>query len=444
MKAREVLLLILIVAAGVFFHCAHTGKLNLDGDWEWGVFDSGVSYSYEESQTIEAPLPARLEVRNAHGDIDVRSADREDIRLTLNKKIRRRKEAEARKVADLLKPVITRTGDRIIISSNRGEFKKRNFETSFTLVIPRNLDVLIENSYGTVKAAGIRGGEIVNPHGEVAVAEVEGELTVTNSYEDVDIEGVGASCRVSAKHSDVSVRSVSGEVWIDHAYGKVIVEDAAADATVRGDHTEVAGQRIKGRVDVRTSYEKISLRDVGPAVINGHHSVVEAEAVAGGLKIATSYENVRVDDIRGDLTVEGKSVEVTGRSIAAREVRITTSYENLDLADFTGSAIISLSHGDALLAPSSLDFPIEVKNVYSTIRLFLPKGERGPIEARSRGGEIKWGLAEPPSVNQTNGEAVVKAFLDRVQRPGIVMSTSFGDIYIEEAADPRSDKSTRR
>ena len=197
---------------------------------------------------------------------------------------------------------------------------------------------------------------------------------------------------------------MGGEVWIDHGYGKVIVEDAAADATVRGDHTEVAGQRIKGRVDV-----------------------------------GTSYENVRVDDIRGDLTVEGKSVEVTGRSIAAREVRITTPYENLDLADYTGSAIISLSHGDAVLAPSSLDFPIEVKNVYSTVRLFLPKEERGPIEARSRGGEIKWGLAEPPSVNQTDGEAVVKAFLDRIQRPGILLSTTYGDIYIEESSGPRAE-----
>jgi hypothetical protein len=439
MKAREVLLLILIVAAGVFFHYAHTGKLNLDGDWEWGIFDFGVSYSYEESQTIEAPLPARLEVRNAHGDIDVRSADQEDIRLTLHKKIRRRKEAEAREVADMLKPVITRTGDRIIISSNRGEFKKRNFETSFTLVVPRNMGVTIENSYGTVKAAGIRGGEIVNPHGEVAVADVGGELAVTNSYEDVDIEGVGASCRVSAKHSDVSVRNVGGEVSVDHSYGKVIIEDTAADATVRGDHTEVDGQRIKGRVDVRTSYERISLRDVGPAVVNGHHAAVEAEGVAGGLSVATSYENVRVEDIRGDLTVEGKSVEVTGRSIAAREVRITTSYENLDLAGYSGSAIISLSHGDAVLAPSSLDFPIEVKNVYSTVRLFLPKGERGPIEVRSRGGEIKWGLAEPPSVNQTNGEAVVKAFLDRIQRPGILLSTTYGDIYLEEATGPRAE-----
>ena len=440
MKAKEVLFLILIVAVGVFFHYAHTGKLDLDGDWEWGIFDIGVSYSFEESQTIEAPLPARLEVHNAHGDIDIWSADQEDIRLTLHKKIRRRKEAEASKVADKLKPVVTRTGDRIIIATNREEFKKRYFETSFTLVVPRNLDVVIENSYGTVKAAGIRSCEIVNPHGEVAVTDVEGGLIVKNSYEDVDIESIGASCRVSAKHSDVSVRSVGGEVWVEHGYGKVIVEDASADATVKGDHTEVAGQRIKGRVDVRTSYEKVSLRDVGPAVVNGHHSVVEAEAVAGDLKIATSYENVWVDDIRGDLTVEGKSVEVSGKSIAAREVRITTSYEDLDLADFTGSAIISLSHGDALLTPSSLDFPIEVKNVYSTVHIFLPKGERGPIEARSRGGEVKWGLAEPPSISQTNGETVVKAFLDRIQRPTIVLSTSYGDIYMEEAAGPRAEK----
>ncbi len=444
MKAREVLILILIVAAGVFFYYAHTGKLDLDGDWEWGIFDFGESYSYEESQTIEAPLPARLEVRNAHGDVDVWSSDQEDIRLTLHKKIRRRKEAEAREVADKLKPVITRTGDRIIVSSNRGEFKKRNFETNFTLVVPRSLEVIIENSYGTVKADRIRSCEIVNPHGEVVVMEVEGGLSVKNSYEDVDIEGVGASCRVEADHSDIIVRGAGGEVWIDHGYGKVVVEDAAADVTIRGDHTEVAGRGIKGRTDVRTSYESISLRNVGPAVINGHHSAVEAEAVAGSLKIATSYEHVRVDDIRGDLAVEGKSVEVVGKSIAAREVRITTSYENLDLADFSGSPTISMSHGDARLAPSSLDFPIEVKNVYSTVRLFLPKGEAGPIEARSRGGEVKWGLAEPLSLSQTNGETIVKAFLDRVQKPAIFLSTSYGDIYLEDAAGPQAEKAAHQ
>ena len=79
MKAREVLLLILIVVVGVFFHYAHTGKLNSTATGS-GAFSGAGRSIFEESQTIEAPLPARIEVRNAHGDIDVRSADQEDIR----------------------------------------------------------------------------------------------------------------------------------------------------------------------------------------------------------------------------------------------------------------------------------------------------------------------------------------------------------------------------
>ena len=437
MKAREVLLLILIVVVGVVFYQARTGGIRIDGDWE-GPFGGGRTFDFEESLTLEGPIPARIEVRNAHGEVEVRGAEQETVTVTLLKKVRRRTEAEARAVADRLKAVIVRDDGRLEISTNREEFEKKGFETSFRLIVPAGAEVVVANSYGTITASGVRSATIDNPHGRVDAADVAEDVSVTNSYEDVALSRVGSSCRVTARHADVRVRQAEGDVRIDHAYGKIEVSDAAAGATIAGEHTEVSLLRVKGAVDVRTTYEKVSLVDVGPATVVGQHAPVAADGVHGALKVATTYAGVRATGIQGDLDVEGKSVGVVGRSIAAGTIRIATSYEDLDLADFTGRAEIGLSNADAVLAPAALTSAIDVKNVYGTVRFVWPKGARFPFVGRSKGGDVKWGLADHPDVETTNGEALVKAFGGGVEGASVTLSTSYGDIVVEEASRPEA------
>jgi hypothetical protein len=438
MKAKEVLLLILIVVVGVVFYQARTGGIRIDGDWE-GPFGGGRIYDFEESLTLEGPIPARIEIRNAHGEVEVRGADQETVTLTLLKSIRRRTEAEARAVADKLKPVVVRDAVRVEISTNREEFERKGFETSFRLAVPAGTEVVVTNSYGTVSASGVRSAAIDNSHGRVDAADVPGEVSVTNSYEDVAVSRVGSSCRVTARHADVRVREAGGDVQIDHAYGKVEVSDAAAGATIAAEHAELSLLRVKGAVDVRTTYEKVSLVDVGPATVVGHHAAVSADGVRGSLKVATTYEDVRANDIRGDLDVEGKNVGVVGKAIAADRIRIATSYGGLELADFTGGVAVSLSHGDAVLAPAAITSAIDVKNAYGTVRFVWPKGARVPFEGRSTGGEIKWGLAERPDIETTNGEALVKAFAGAAGGPSVTLSTSYADVVVEEAGRPGTE-----
>lgn len=432
MKGKEVWLLVLIVVVGVVFYQARTGGIRIDGDWE-GPFGWGRAFDFEESIILEGPVPARIEVHNAHGDVEVRGADQGTVTVTLLKKVRRRTEAEARAVADKLKPVVVRNAGRVEISANREEFEKKGFETSFRLTVPAGAEVVVANSYGTVSASGVRSAAIDNSHGQVDAADVAEEVSVTNSYEDVAVTRVGASCRISSKNADVRVRQAGGDVRIDHAYGKVEVSDAAAGVTIAAEHTEVSLLRVKGAADVRTTYENVSLVDVGQATVVGHHTAVAADGVAGALKVATTYESVRANEVRGDLDVEGKSVGVFGRSIAAETIRIATSYEDLDLAGFTGRADIGLSHADAVLAPSTVTSAINLKNEYGAVRFVWPKGARFSFEGRSKGGEVKWGLADRPDVETTNGEALVKAFTGAAGGPSVMLSTSYADIVVEEA-----------
>ncbi len=443
MKPKEVLLLILIVFVGVVFYQARTGGIRIDGDWE-GPFGGGRAFDFEESLTLESPVPARIEIRNAHGDVEVRGADQGTVTLTLLKEVRRRNASEAKAVADALKPVVKKEAGRLEISTNRETFPKKSFTTSFRLVVPAGADVAVIDSYGTVTVSGVRSAVIDAPHGQVDAADVAGDLSVTNSYEDVAVARVGAACRVASRHADVVVRQAGGEVRIDHSYGKVEVSDAAAGVTLAAEHSEVSLLRVKGAVDVRTTYESVSLVDVGPATVIGEHMSVAADGVGGALKVATTYGSVRANGVTGDLDVEGRSVGVVGRSIAAGTIRIATSYEDLDLADFTGRADVSISHADAILAPGAIASAIDVKNVYGAIRFIWPAGARVPFEGRSKGGAVKWGLAARPDVETTNGESLVKAFAGAAEGASVTLATSYDDVVVEETAGPAAEKAPGR
>jgi len=435
MKFREILLVIVLLVAGVVVYEVQTGSwttwgwtFNEDGEF----FGLGKAYPFEETRTIEAPIPSSLEVTNSHGWVEVRGADQETVQLTFQKKVWRRDEADARAVADKLHDIVKKTADRLSLSTNRDEFTKRNFETGFILVVPRRMTVTVNNSYGLVKVAAVKEADVRNRHGRVSASDIEGACTLESSYEDIEAENLKAGCRVIDKHADVKVLSVAGNLSADHSYGKVRFEDIGGKADIIGSHSEVNGRRVHGPVSVETSYERISLSDAGATRVRARHCPVEAQDIRGDLDVETTYEPVKAMNVQGNLQVTGNNVEVTASLIKGREISVMTSYEKVDLADFSARVKISLRHGGLVLRPSDLKFPVDVRDEYGDIDLYWPAGEASPLEAQTRGGSVHWGLSGKPSLEKSNGTSFIKAFVENTDRPGVTLSTTYGDIRIQE------------
>ena len=57
MKAKEIFLLFFIIAAGIFFYHAQTGKLDLSIDWGWNDWFLSESYEFEENRELTPPFP---------------------------------------------------------------------------------------------------------------------------------------------------------------------------------------------------------------------------------------------------------------------------------------------------------------------------------------------------------------------------------------------------
>lgn len=438
MKAKEIILLILIIAAGIFFYHAQTGKMDILWDFDGYFFFNLDDFTFEESQEIEPPFPPSLQILNRHGDIEIQGTEGENISVSFKKVIWRRNEEQAKDISDELKMIIDKDEQKLSISTNRSEFKRRRFETHFKISVPASMGIEVKNSYGQVKVSKVGNADIINSHGEIIASEIDGELAIKNSYEDVKVEKVKANCQVESKNSDVTIYDVEGDVKIDHRYGKIRLENVSKNVEIEGYHTSIFGQNLNSEVEVVTSYENIILMDVGPAKITGSQASVELDGVKGQLEITHRYGRVQLNNIQGNLHVDCRNAAIYGRSIAGEKIFISSSYRDIELSEFSGETTITLSNGDMILEPSPLTHPLKIEGRYSDIKFFWPFQGKYPLEARSRGGEVNWKLPVELTYQEENGYTVIKAFNEETEKPSISISTQYGSITIEEHPKPEN------
>jgi hypothetical protein len=432
MKFKEFLLLILIVGTGIFFYHAQTGQLDIDWEFHGDVFFGYDEFTYEESREITPPFPSKLHLRNSHGEVEIQGTDTENITIDFQKIIWRRTEEQADEVNEKLQMTIDQDGTTLTVGTNRSEFGRKRFETNFKILVPEGMDIKVKNSYGLVKAAKVGNTRIDNRHGEVDASDIDGELIITNKYEDVDVNTVSSDCRVENRHADISIHDAGGKVRLGHSYGRIELGNITQDVTIEGKYSEVWGENLGGRVDIITSYKNVILLNVGPTKITNKQSRIEVDGIRESLDIFHRYGKVELSNLQGNLFIDGKNVGVYGKSVVGSSISISSSYRDVDLTGFSGKTTITLSHGDVRLDPLPLTHPIRVEGKYAKISLLWPDQEKYPFEAHAKGGDIKWNLPFELSYEQDNSTKTVKAFSWETDKPSIYFSTSYRSISVDE------------
>lgn len=432
MKTKEILLLILIILIGVGFHYLSDLKIKID-EWDLDFPFRGESYQFEE-HSIEAPADI-LEIINSHGSIQIEGSETGEIEIIFEKKVWRKNEQEAREIADRIKLLSTRDNQKLVLTTNRDSFRKKNFATSFRVRVPADTRIAIKNSYGLVRLARVKEVDLENRHGRVEIIEISGAVRVKNSYEKVSIMDVSGDCHLETRHSSARLSRIEGPVQLDCAHENLELFDLNNNLKIQSRHTRIKALRVAGPLEISGSYELISLNEIGSAVVRGHHSPLEIDGVRGNLDLETSYERVRISNLEGDLVLRAKSSRIGITGVRGGRLKIETSYEPVNLENFSGQLELKSKHSSLSLAPSSLDFPMRITTEYGNISFFWPESQTARLEASSRGGRISWQLSIPPDENTSNGTALVRAFSQATDRPEIKLSAAYGDIRILTKAE---------
>ncbi len=427
MKAKEVLLLLLIILIGVGFHYLDRIKTGIE-DWDFDLKFRGEPYLFEEN-FHENPAEI-LRIINSHGSLQVEGAETDRIQIVMEKRVWSKNEEEAREIAEKIKPLMTVEGQQLVLTTNRDSFRRKNFATGFRLKVPRTTALIIRNSYGPVRISGAKEVDLENPGGKVEIIEISGAVRVKNSHEKVSIIDAGGECQLETKHSSALLSRIGGPVRIDCAHETLELFDLKNSLNIQSRHTRIKALRISGPLEIKGSYELISLVETGPAVVRGHHSPVEITRLKGKLDLETSYEKIKISEVEGDLMVTAKSSRIEIVNASGGNFNIETTYEPVILENFSGQLQLISKHGDIRLIPSSLDFPIFARTEYGDITFFWPENQTARFQAFTRGGSISWKLPLSPDENTSNGTAVLKAFSSALDRPEIKLETSYGEIKI--------------
>ncbi len=432
MKAKEVIVLILIIGAGIFFYYAQTGKLDLNWEIDGHFLFRYKEFTFEETEQIEGPLPSLIKINNAHGQVEVQSDQEEKITISFQKIIWRKNEEQAEQVSKQLKMKIDRNKNQLSLSTNRDEFRRKNFKTNFLLTVPAKTKIEVSNSYGLVRVSQVGETSISNRHGQVIASDIAGNLTISNSYQKVEVAKIEADCQVESKHAPLFLEGIKGKTEIKDRYGQIKVEDAQGPVKITGSHSQVSAQNLATDLTIETSYKDIILLKVGPVKITNKHAQIIIDGAQGPLEINHSYGQIKLNNLQGNIIIEGKNMGVKARSIEAQKIYISSSYKNIELAEFKGETSIYLAHGAVSLKPAPLTGPIKVEGRYTDIKLFWPFKEKYPFEAQAKSGEIRWNLPAKIFKEEKNSLTIAKAFVQEKEKPSIFLATSYGTISVEE------------
>jgi DUF4097 and DUF4098 domain-containing protein YvlB len=241
-----------------------------------GVFDADVTSDFENSYDVTDG--ATLAVDNRNGDVNVESADGDQLVVAGEKR------ASSESALETIQVDVT--GEEsvavdVTFESGAG-FSSRSVD--LTVAVPDGV---------TVEAAA-------SSNGDVTVEDVTGDVAATTSNGEVEMTDVDGYVRCETSNGDVRARGTTGLTGARTSNGTVDVELLAmrGDVTCRSTNGSVTcrvGPDVAAAIELTTSNGDATVRDLEHTVSRSRESSIEGELRGGGdtrLRLVSSNGDV--------------------------------------------------------------------------------------------------------------------------------------------------------
>jgi hypothetical protein len=338
---------------------------------------AGPAKDFEKKIEQEYPISAdgTLEISSKYGNVDVETWTESKVRIVVTIKVDARNQEKANEVFDRINISFSNTASLVRASTeintanswsrwfgNNGD----KFEIYYHVMIPESINVDIENKYGAIYIAAIKG-----------------EADITLKYGKLRLDGVG------------------GDLDLEMGYSKGSVTSA-------------------GDLDVELSYSNLKCGDLGDISITSKYSKFEA-GVVGTIHSSSSYDGY---DIKKATSVSnvGKYDDMSFGEVD--EVSINTKYSNLDVGRLNDKADLHFRYGGIKINGVSAGFSrIEIQSDYTGIVLTVDPEAQFSLDATSKYCGIKYSDLEVFHDVQSNNESRVKGYRGAKEGGGVIVAT---------------------
>ena len=222
---------------------------------------------------------AGIDIRNSYGNVFVTTWDEDKIELNVIIKVSGDNEDWVTKRLDginidieALKTLVTASTE--ISNSNTNNNKNNSIEINYTLKIPKNSSVKINNKYGTIITTDLLGNaNLTCKYGKVTLGKLNGNTNtiaidycskstinyIKNAKIHADYSGLTINeCNIINLYSDYTdLTLLSGnELKYESNFGKLTV-GSLKSLEGKGDYLSIRAEKISNNLNIETQYSKI-------------------------------------------------------------------------------------------------------------------------------------------------------------------------------------------
>ncbi len=354
--------------------------------------DTGSEFVREINESFPLAANGRLELANKYGQINIRTWEREQVKIDVRIVVQARNQEKADKVFDRIKISFSNTENLVKASTEMNSNRSRT-SGWWDWITGNDNSVEFKIYY-----------EVQMPN--------SASLHTEARYCDVRTPDLGGEAEFDIKYGDLNAGNINGQTKLSISYG-----DAYLDA-------------VKGNADISVRYGEVSMDEARDVRLDARYSDASIER-AGNVVLDARYTDVELGSV-GDLEATGGYGDIEVES--ANSIRANSNYTNYDIGSVKMKVDIDTDYGDVEVGPVAAGFTdIRIRSTYSDVELELAANAGYNLSVRTSYA----GISVPSSVNVSVREERGSSETVKGQKSGtgqgtIDISNSYGDVEISE------------
>jgi hypothetical protein len=333
------------------------------------------------------PANAKITILAGRGDLTVRSSDVPEIRVSGKKSTRAWNEKDAERMAGSVSVEIVQQGDGWQVQPSGFDLTDSRYNVDMDVVVPKKSQITVRNDKG-----------------DITVADMGTDVSVTGRDGDIEISDTAGSVNVDARRGDIKVTDTKGDVTIANRSGRVggeiNVVNASGSLTINGEF-------------------------VGP---------IRAEKISKGVRFVSQRSDLTLTQLTGHMETGSGNFDIVD---APGNISLRTSANDIDIENPTGR--INIVNRDASVRVRFSSPPkddVEITNSSGEISLDIPASSSFQIQADCHSCDIDSDFSAP-TLNKTtkeSGDSHLEGKYGSGRAPRIVLKTTYGTITLRKTS----------
>jgi len=348
--------------------------------------DIGNSYSYDvDVAPLSVPANSRITVLSGRGDLNIRSSDVPEIRVSGKKSIRTWNESDAERLSQPVSIEIAHQGDGYEVRPTGFDLSDSRYAVDMDVVVPKKSQIVVRND-----------------RGNIVLTDMAADVSVTGRNGDIEISNTTGNVSVDARKGDIKVTDTRGDVSIANNSG-----------------------RVGGEVDV--------VNAGGSLTINGEfYGPVRAEKIAKGVRFVSQRSDLTLNQLTGHMETGSGNFEIVD---APGNINLRTGSNDIDIENPSGRLNVANRNASVNVRFSSPPKDdVEINNSSGEINLSIPGSSSFEIQADCHSCDIDSDFSAPSlkKTSKENGDSHLEGKYGSGRAPRNVLKTTYGSITLRK------------